>query len=179
MCVPLLAAAAIASTAIGAGSSIIGGIAAQGQANYEAGIASNNAIYAQRAATQAQAAGDKAYVQQQQGLAQAKGQQIAAMAANGVDLSSGSALDVQKDTSVLGAADGQNVRDQTAQRVQGYQIDASNYTAEAAADRSKGQGALIGGVLGGASTLLGGIGSFSKGFGLPGSGGGLPKTTLI
>lgn len=149
----------IAATAVATMGTVFSGYVAAKQDAYAAGIASNNAVYAQRAAVAAQTAGDRESVAQGEQLSSLKGQQIAAMAANGVDLSSGSPLDVQSASAVLGAQDAQTTRDNTAMRVQGFQIDSANYTAESAADHAKIGSDWVSAGLGATSTILGGASS--------------------
>ncbi|GAA0335353.1 hypothetical protein GCM10009087_52180 [Sphingomonas oligophenolica] len=48
------------------------------------------------------------------------------------------------------------------ERTKGFEINAFNYRSEAAGDRAKGQGALIGGIFSGVSTALGGATDVSK-----------------
>lgn len=180
------------ATVATASSTIFKGIQEQKQQNYEAGVASNNAVYAQRAEADANARGALEEQARYRQLSALKGKQAAAMSANGVDLSSGSPLDVASDTAVLGNADAQLVRENTAREAQGFAIDSANYTTEAAAHRAAGKGALFGSFLSAGGTILGGVSNASgaaakygkpgwmggKSSAIPSSGSGLPTVAF-
>ena len=133
---------------------MLSGLSQANAAGYQAQIARNNAqIARQNAAYSAQAgsaqitaAGEKA--RQQQGAVRA------AIAANGIDVSSGSAADVQVSQREIGALDVANVAQRAANTVYGYQTQASNFTAEAALEQSKVVPDILGGILGGVSSGL-------------------------
>ena len=158
MCIPAAAALPflIASTAVSSVGAVVGGIGAQQQANYQASIDEQNR---QRANAQAQDSitntnleAQRRYRQQ----AQTMGNQQAAMAANGVDLSFGTALDVQRDTAMIGAEDIGQIYKAGNERTKGFEVNAFNYASDAAAQRAKGSSALMQGIIGGLGTALGG-----------------------
>ena len=95
-------------------------------------------------------------------LSQTKGQQQAAMAANGVSLDFGSAVDVQRDTAMIGAEDMAQIYKGGAEKTRSYDISAFNYNSSAAANREKASGAITGAVFGAASTALGAATQISK-----------------
>ncbi|MES1971780.1 MAG: hypothetical protein V4472_04920 [Pseudomonadota bacterium] len=171
MCAPVAVVLAAASTAISATGAVLGGIGAQQQANYQAGIADQNARLANE---QARDSIDNTNLEAQRryrDLAQTKGAQTAAMAANGVDLNFGSPAAIQKDTAMIGAEDIGQIYKAGNERTKGFEINAFNYRSEAAANRAKGSAALVQGIFGGLSTALGGA---SQAMGMKGSG--LEKT---
>lgn len=84
------------------------------------------------------------------------------MAANGVDLGFGSAIDVQKDTAALGAEDMFQLYKSGNERTKGYEVNAFNYRTQAAAKRSQAGGALVGGIFGSVGTALGAASQISK-----------------
>ena len=97
----------IAATAVATVSTVFGGIQQAQMHRYEAGIAQNNAVYAERQATDAETRGQKDQADLARRVAAVRGEQEAAFAAEGVDLGFGSALDVVGDTTVTGLVDQQ------------------------------------------------------------------------
>lgn len=160
MCDP--ATMVIAASAVAAASQVYSGFQQAGQARYAAGIADQN----QRiAAQQAQDSENNTALEAQRRyrmLAQTKGAQEAALAANGVDLNFGTALDLQRDTAMIGAEDIGQIYKSGAERTRGLDIEGWNYGAEAKALRSKASGAIVGGFLNAAGTALGGASQVSK-----------------
>jgi hypothetical protein len=150
--------------AASAGGSVLSGLSQANAAGYQAQIARNNAqIARQNAAYSAQAgsaqitaAGEKA--RQQQGNVRA------AIAANGIDVSSGSAADVQVSQREIGALDVANVAQRAANTVYGYQTQATDYQAQANLDQSEVAPDIFGGVLKGIGSLAGGIPSLPNAF---------------
>lgn len=156
--VPLM----IASAAVTAMGQITSGIAAHNQANYEAGVAKQNAGFSeQQAQDSIQNTSLEAARRYREG-GKLEGQQQTAMAANGIDLGFGSALDVQRDTKMITAEDVGQINKAGYQQTRGYEINAYNYRSQAAADRAKGSAALISTAFGVASTALGAASQISK-----------------
>lgn len=94
--------------------------------------------------------------------AQLAGAQRAAMAANGIDVSFGSAADLMADTAMFGREEQTTVRENTRREVMGYDTNAANFGAQAKAARSAATGALISGGLQVASTIAGGAQRYGK-----------------
>lgn len=163
MCLPALAAPLmIASTVVSSAGAIMAGIGQSQQANYAAAVADQNRKQAEK---QAQDADENTQIEAQRRyrmLAQTKGTQEASMAANGIDLSFGSALDVQRDTAMIGAEDIGQIYKSGIEKVKGFDTEAWNYGAEASAQRAKGKGALISGIMTGLGTALGGASQVAK-----------------
>jgi hypothetical protein len=138
------------------GGSVMKGVSQANAAGYQAQIARNNAQIAhQNAAYSAQAgsaqitaAGEKA--RQQQGNVRAS------IAANGIDVNSGSAADVQVSQREIGALDVENVAGRAANTVYGYQTQATDFEADAALKQSEVIPDIAGGVLGGIGAIAGG-----------------------
>ena len=99
-----MAATAI-STGLGVAQSISQGKAARAQANYQAAVARNNKIIANRAADQAEETGRAEAIRVQQDSRALRGRQRAVLAANGVDLGFGTTIDLEGDTAALGEID--------------------------------------------------------------------------
>lgn len=126
--------ALIAVAAVGAGVSAYSASeqadASKKAANYRAQVEANNAKIAsyQRSAAlqQGEEEAQRSMMEQSQTLAR----QRAALASNGVDLNSGSAIDLQATTKFLGQQDVNAIQDNAARKAWGYQVDSSNYQAE-------------------------------------------------
>ena len=164
MCLPaaLAVPALIASTVVSSVGAVVSGIGQAQQANYQASVADQNRVLANN---QARDSIDNTNLEAQRryrALAQTQGNQQAAMAANGVDLNFGSALDVQRDTAMIGAEDASQIYKAGAERTKGYEINAFNFASQASAERAKASGAMIGGLFNAASTALGGASQISK-----------------
>lgn len=143
-----------------AGVTAVGGLAgayAQNQqAKAQAKIEGRNAVVAQNAANDAVERGEEDLKRHFYKVGQLKGQQRAAMAANGVDLDFGSAADLQVDTTLQAQADAVTISENAEREADSYRINASNYRASAATAKAKGRAALIGGVFDAGKSILGG-----------------------
>lgn len=95
----------------------------------------NAAIAAKKAELAAVAGAKEERKVRQQGQ-QVMGAQRAAFAANGLDVSSGSPLDVLNDTSYQNEIDALTMRRNTANQVWGYQAEQTNYMNQASADKA-------------------------------------------
>ncbi|MFL0418420.1 hypothetical protein ACH0CP_12710 [Sphingomonas sp. 179-I 2A4 NHS] len=159
MCDPgTLLIAATATAAIGAGVS-----AAQNAAmsNYQAKVADRNAGLANGQARDAQERTRTQALRVGRQVGQMKGQQRAAMAANGIDLGMGSALQVQQDAAMIGAEDIAQVYRQGDEEVRGFTLNAANYRAQAKGARQAAAGAIVGGAFDVGTTMLGGATQYS------------------
>ncbi|MCM1339944.1 MAG: hypothetical protein NC191_09765, partial [Muribaculaceae bacterium] len=90
--------------------------------------------------------------------AQRIGSQQAAMAANGIDISSGTALDIIDDTSAMGELDALTTRYNSETKALAYENQASNFSNQANLDIISGQNAYKSG-------MLNAVGSGVKGLG--------------
>lgn len=144
MGIETLAAASLAATVIGGGISAVGGVvsgqASQAAANYRGQVARNNAIYTlQKGQVEAQAQGFKTGALQ--------GKQLAAFGASGLEVNSGSHIDVQASTAEMGKLDELTILNNAANRALGLQTEAQldEATGKAAATEGKlkGFGSLI------------------------------------
>jgi hypothetical protein len=170
MCPPVIAAAAAAVSVV---SSVTAGIGQAQQYRYQANIAQQNAHIAEGQAHDAILNTNLEAQRRARETAQTSGAQQAAMAANGVDLNFGSAVDVQKDTAMIGAEDMAQIYKGGNELAKSHEINAFNYRSQAAADRAKAKGAMFQGIMGGISSALGGASQISGmgGFGKGGGGG--------
>jgi len=158
MCLPALAAPlAIAAGVTQAAGSIYGGMAANAQSKYESNIAKRNAGMEVEAAHESVLAGLQEKTDFWRKVSQTKGQQIASMAANNIEVGYGNAGLMEQDTEMLSREDALRLNKQIEERTRGHHINAANYIAEAKAARKRGKAALIGGFISGASSLMGGF----------------------
>jgi hypothetical protein len=109
----------------------------QSQQNYQAHIERNNAIIAQnnqitaqRAAADAIARGEQEVDVFSAKVRRAEGSQRAALAANGVLVDSGSALDLVEETGELGRLDALNIRATAAREALNFESQATNFAAQ-------------------------------------------------
>lgn len=160
MCEPttLLIAATAVST-LGAG---YGALQANAQSSYSARVADQNARLSAESARQEADNTRDAALQHYRKVAQLQGQQRVAMAAGGLDLGFGNAADLTADTDMLAREDARRIYDQGAENVRGFDIEGSNYRAQAKASRQAATGALIGGAFDMAGTALGGASQYSQ-----------------
>lgn len=155
MCLPVAAVAAIGAGVMSAAGSVMGGLQANAQGKYESAMAKRNA------ALEIEGYHEEREIAQDERrdfwrkVGATKGQNIAAMAANGIDVSYGTAARIQEDTQMLAGEDAKNLYRNQQQRQRGRLINASNFTAEAKAARQRGKSAMIGSFFEAGGTLLG------------------------
>jgi hypothetical protein len=160
--------AALALGGIGAATSAYGAIsganATAANANYQAQVARNNAITAaQNAEYTTQAGQEKA----QQSSLQARsrlGAVTTGLAANGIDVNSGSAVAAQQTQREVGTLGTQQVVDNAALQAYGYRTQATSDTAQATLDTQEAQQAPIAGGLSAAGGLLGSAASVGSNY---------------
>ena len=148
----------LGSTLLGAAGSIQQGQAAAKAAKYNNDVAQMNATISERRAKDAIERGATEEQKKRQQVAQVLGQQQAAMAANGVDLTFGSPLDTMVDTSVLGELDALTIRTNAYREEYDYRVQASNQRAGGQLALMEGKAAKTAGYLDGFGTILGGAG---------------------
>lgn len=154
----LMVGLTLASTLIGAAGQVQQGQAASQAARYNAQVQEMNATLADRRARDAIARGAVEEQRKRQEVQQVLGRQQAAMAANGVDLSFGSPLDLITDTAVMGELDALTIRSNAYRESYDFQVDAVNQRAGAGLTRMQGRNAETAGWLNAAGTVIGGAG---------------------
>jgi hypothetical protein len=143
---------------LGTAASVFGslkqGQAASQAAKYNAAVAENNKEMQLRNASLAGQEGEAAA--QMEGMkTRARVAGIAAdQGASGVRLNSGSDIDVRSSAASMGELSAINIRSNAARKAYGYQVDASNYQAQANLDRATAKNARTAGYIG-ALTALG------------------------
>lgn len=167
---------AAVATAVSAGAGILGSMkAAQGaqyssqaQANadtYNSEVAANNAALAKQNASMAAAEGN-AKVEVEQLATRAKvGGIVANQAASGVNVNSGSALDVRSSARETGELNAINIRADAARQAYGYQTEAAGYTAQSGLDKASATNAKTAGDINAQSSLISGVGDVGSSFG--------------
>lgn len=145
---------------------VLGGISSASSANYQSQVAKNNATIARQNEGYAAGAGS-AQVQQAGLKARAQGAEIrTGLAANGLDVNSGSSANVQESARDIGKLDTATVANRAAAAVYGYASQAQGFTAQSRIDSAQAGWDLIGGITKGIGAGAGGSADF------PGGGGG-------
>lgn len=155
----------LVTTAIGAGVSAMG---AQQQAEasaasnrYQAQVAANNALIAEQNARYAREAGQSQAYQNQYKIRQAVGAQKAQQGASGIDVNSGSPLDVRVSTAELGELDTLTILNNAEREAYGYESQSVNFKAESGLRLMEADNDRAAGRLGVAKSLIGGAQSVS------------------
>ena len=147
------------STTMGVVSSVQQGKAQQAQYNYQAEVARNNAKIAQANADQQRQEGIEESRLQRIKTLQAIGKQQTAMAANGIDISSGTALDIIEDTSAMGELDALTTRYNAETQALAYEQQANNFNNQANLDVFAGENAYKSGMINAVGQGFQGLGS--------------------
>jgi hypothetical protein len=100
--------------------------AAKASMEYQSAVARNNATTAEYQAQDAIKRGQLAETDQRRRTAMLKGTQTARLAANGLDISEGSALQILSDTDWMGEQDALTVRDNANREAWGYRVQGQN-----------------------------------------------------
>lgn len=135
-------------------------------AKYQAEVATENAKLDDQQAQNANAAGSYAADQARIRGNLARGQQMAAFAANNVDMTTGSAADILGDTAMFSAQDQRQARTNAALRAYGFQVQELSDKGAAAYAKYTGKTQMTSTFLQGMSSMAGmaaGSGSFSGG----------------
>ena len=157
-------------TIASAAGTVMEGIAKGRAADYQAKVAENNAKTSEQNAAYAAHAGETQAENASKKEA-AKGAAIkAAMAANGVDVNTGSDLDVTKSQREEGLLNAQNVNQNAQLQVYGYRTQATNFEAQAQLDKQEASQAPIGAAFGAVGSLLSNAKSIGGGNGIGGGG---------
>ena len=159
------AVATLASTAVGAVSAIQSGKAKAAQYQYQAKVAQDNAkIARQNAAQERQSGLEDARIQRMKTL-QTIGSQQVAMAANGIDVTSGTALDTIEDSAQMGELDALMIEYNAERKAQNYDQTANNYLNQSTLDLYAAKNAKREGYMNATAKTLQGIGSLGLDYG--------------
>lgn len=132
-------------------------VAQQNALNYQAQVSANNAKIAQWQAQDALQRGARTEQTQRLKTAQLKGAQRASLAARGISLDEGSALNLLQDTDFMGDLDVATIQDNTTKEAWGFENQANNALNDAALMTGRAQATSPNAAMFG--TLLTGAGS--------------------
>lgn len=144
MCIGLETLAIIgtlASTGMSVMGSIQQGKAAEAQANYQAQVSANNAQVAKMQAEDAIKRGKQEEEEHRVQVRRMLGAQRAGIAGSGFDLGDATSQDILGDTAAMGEFDALQIRSNAAREAWGYEVQGSNFTAEAQLQRARGKSA--------------------------------------
>lgn len=159
MCVAALGiVAGLVGTAVSAAGAIQQGNAASAQAEYTQMVSNNNAVLAERAAEDARKRGEIAEDEHRRKTSALQSRQRTVMAANGLDVSSGSPLDILADTAQMGELDALTIRGNARRESLGYEAQGMNFKAEGELARARGESAKTAGMIGAAGAVVSGVG---------------------
>lgn len=147
-------ASTVASGVMAAGGAIKQGQAAKKQAAYQSQVERNNAQIAGWQAEDATKRGAIAEQRQRLATSRLAGAQRAGMASSGVELTSGSPLDVLGDTSMLGELDALTIRSNAEREAYGFRAQGQNLQAQSALTQMAGRDAVQASYIGAGSSLL-------------------------
>ena len=157
--VTIAAVAAVASTAIAGYGQYQAGQAAKQAGEYNAAVARNNQIIAERQAEDAIKRGDIAADEQRRKTARIGAAQRVGFGSSGLAIDSGSSLDILGDTAAFGELDALTIKNNAQREAYGYRVQGMNYGAEAGLSLARGQNAATAGAISAGSTVVGGLGT--------------------
>lgn len=150
----VFSALSVAGALVGAAGAVGQGKASAESAKYNAAISANNAKLAQQNATLAGQEGAANTEIEQQKTRAGLGEIKAAQAASGVDVNSGSSVDVRSSAAELGELNAITVRSNAVRQAYGYQTQAAGDTAQSQLDKQQSGYDSEAGDIGAGSTLL-------------------------
>lgn len=154
--------AAVASTAIGTVSAVQSAKAQEAQYEYQAKVAKDNERTAEINAIEARQKGiEDARLKRMKTLQQVGALQTA-QAANGVDISTGTSLDLIEDTKTMGELDAMNSIYDSERTARNYEIQAGNFANQSEMDLASAKNTSSAGKLNAFGTALEGIGKTSS-----------------
>lgn len=153
--------AGVASAGVGAVGASQTASATAASDNYKATVASNNAIIAKRNAEAATAAGGVAAQANDLKTKNMVGTQLVTQASNGLDVGSGTNVNVRDTAAELGHLDTLTILNNAAKNTAGFKAQGMNFQAESGLDRAASTNARTAGEFGVATSLLSGASSLS------------------
>ncbi|MDO9344832.1 MAG: hypothetical protein Q7T99_15240 [Pseudomonas sp.] len=124
-------------------------------ADFQSGMMQQNAQFKLRTADETINAGNTSADWQRVRAGQAVGTQRSAQAANGIDVNSGSAAQLQDDTAMLGELDALTIQNNAAREAYGYRVQAKQDILNASQTVQNGKTAATGSILGGLGSAFG------------------------
>lgn len=160
-----LAVITLATTAAAAGTSAYGahqaGQAGKAAYTYQAQVAKNNKVIADRNAEYALATGETEAQMKGMKTAQDLGNAKTIQAASGLDVNSGSPLEVREQIASMGSFDEMMIRSNAQRKSYAAKVEGTNQQAQADISTMAGRQAETAGTIGSFSSLLGGASSVS------------------
>lgn len=139
--------------------SLVGGMMgaqnARQEGAYNAGMLNRNAALKEQAAQESIFAGDTSADWQRVRTGQAVGTQRSVQAANGIDVNSGSAAQLQDDTAMIGELDALTIQNNAAREAYGYRIQADQDRMNAVQTVTNAGNKATGSILGGLGSAFG------------------------
>ena len=146
---------AVAAAAVTAGGQIHAGQAANAQGKYAQNVAEQNAKMEERSRADAISRGETDQLRHYRKVAQSLGEARVRNSAAGLDVSFGSAFNLENDIALIGYEDSGTLAENTRREVMGYDMNAINQRTEGKAARMRGKAAQTAGYIGAAGTILG------------------------
>jgi hypothetical protein len=151
----------IAGGVLGAGGAINKGLAEQDMYNYQAGVADINAYIADQNSGFALQKGDKEVERFGLKAKQQQGAIKAAQAASGLDVNSGSNLEVQESQKLVNQMDAATIRSNAAKTAYDYSTQAASFRNQSKVAKVAGHNSMVSGMIGGLSSIIGTAGAVS------------------
>lgn len=137
-------------------------MAQNAQAKYETKIANQNAELEERNRRDAISRGETQQMQHYRKLAQALGEARVKNSAAGLDVTFGSAANLESDIALIGYEDSATISENTTKEIKGYDINAANYRMQGKAAKMRGKAAKTASYFSAAGTLLGAAAQVAK-----------------
>lgn len=154
--------ASIAGGVIGAGGALAKGSADKAMYGYQAGVALLDQNIAKQNAAYTRDVGENAAFISGRKTQTTIGTEKVDQSASGLDVNSGSALDVRKSTAAMGGIDQATIRQNYAKKAYGFEVEAATKGAEAVGDIVAGDQAGKAANINAASSVLGTVSSVSS-----------------
>ena len=158
----LASAASLASSAISGIGALTQSRASAQAAGYNAKVAAQNAQLQTQNAAFAGSEGEQNVGAEGAATRAKVGATLAAQGASGVDVNTGSSVDVRESEAKLGMLNALTIRSNAAKQAYGYQVGSASEVAQSNLLRSQQQSDTTGGYLSAGADILGGVGSAAK-----------------
>lgn len=155
-------AASVAGSAVTALGALKQGQAASEAASYQSQISANNAKLAKQNANYASEEGEINAANSEAKTRAAAGAILANQGASGVDVNSGSAVDVRSSAAQVGELNAINIRSDAARQAYGFQTQAASEVGQSAEQKAEAKNDITAGELNAATSFLGGASSASS-----------------
>lgn len=169
--------ATVASAAISAYGAEQQGKAEAGAARYNSEVAANNAKIATQNSAYAGAEGEANTAAAELKSRANVGAIMASEASSGVDVNSGSAVDVRSSAAETGELNAINIRADAARKAYGYQVEGAADTGQSALDTTQASNDESAGNINAASSIIGGLGKAGGDYEQYGAGSGLNSSS--